>query len=299
MMDSPPIAALPSLGAGLACSGRIVEDIFDSVSRIDFVEVIIEHYLDAHPARTAELLRLSARYPIVCHGVDMSVGTAEPLDEIALRRKAQVVVESKALWFSDHLCFTKAHGIDIGQLTPLPFSDESIEIVTNNVRAIKACIPVPFLLENIAYYFTIPGSTMSEAEFIRRVVESADCGLLLDLTNLYTNAINHGYDPFAFLRSIPLERVVEIHVAGGSWMESVLIDSHSAEVPAPVWDLLGFVVRRSAVKGVVLERDENIPSLEELSRELEIARRVMASRNDAPVPDHARSVGSADAGASD
>ncbi len=167
-------------------------------------------------------------------------------------------------------------------MTPLPFSDESIEIVANNIRKIKAFIPVPFLMENISYYFSIPGSTMSEAEFISRVVEVADCGLLLDLTNVHTNAINHGYDPFEFLRSLPLERVVEIHVAGGLMMDGVLIDSHSSAVPEAVWDLLRFVLPRSPVKGVVLERDEDVPSLEELSQELDVARRILAGHADRP-----------------
>jgi uncharacterized protein (UPF0276 family) len=222
-------------------------------------------------------MRLSSTYPIVCHGIDMSVGTVAPLDEADLRRKAAIIADTKALWFSDHLCFTKAHGIDLGQLTPLPFSDESVEIVTNNVRTIKDCIPVPFLLENITYYFAIPGSTMTETEFITRVVESADCGLLLDLTNVYTNAANHGYDPFQFIREIPLDRVVEIHVAGGSQMEDTVIDSHSSEVPGAVWDLLDFVMRHAPVKGVILERDEDVPPLAELARELAIARDVMAA----------------------
>ena len=249
--------------------------------------------------RGSQLRRLAERYAVVCHGVDMSVGTAGPLDESSLRRKAEVIAEARAAWFSDHLCFTKAHGIDIGQLTPLPFSDDSIEIVTRNIRTIKKIIHVPFLMENISYYFTIPGSTMSEAEFISRVVEAADCGLLLDLTNVHTNAINHGYDPFEFLRSLPLERVVEVHVAGGLWMDHVLIDSHSSAVPEAVWELLRFVLPRSPLKGVVLERDEDVPSLEELSRELDVARQIMAGHADGTVAACLMAAAGAKAGGND
>jgi uncharacterized protein (UPF0276 family) len=276
VIDPGAFADSSCLGAGLAYTSALGHDVFAHRSSIDFVEFMVDHYIDA-PGRAEELRRLADSFPVVGHGVDLSIGTAEPLDERLLEQIGEILRGAGALWFGEHLCFTKAAGINLGQLTPLPFSEESIDTVADNVRLVKKHISVPFLLENITYYFTAPGSVISEAEFIRRVLEQADCGLLLDLTNVHTNATNHGYDPYEFLRQIPLERVVEVHLAGGSWMEDTLIDSHGSEVPAPVWDLLRFLVKHAPVRGVVLERDENIPQMDELTAELDRAREILKS----------------------
>jgi uncharacterized protein (UPF0276 family) len=250
--------------------------VFTHRKRIDFLEFMVDHYVGA-PGRAEELRRLGDAFPLVAHGVDLSIGAVEPLDERLLEETSRIVQGSGALWFSEHLCFTKAGGINLGQLTPLPFTEESIDTVASNVRLVQKYISIPFLLENITYYFTAPGCLMSEAEFIGRVLERADCGLLLDMTNVYTNAVNHGYNPYEFLNQIPLGRVVEVHLAGGSWLERTLIDSHSAAVPAPVWELLGFLVQRAPVRAIVLERDENIPAMEVLTTELDRARQVLLS----------------------
>lgn len=270
-----PFNGLPVLGAGLGYRGEIEEQIKANRGKIDFLELISDHYIDTNPFKDQELAELSQEFPIVLHGVAMSIGTAAPLEEDYLLKLAGIARKSKALWLSDHLCFTKAGGIDLGQLTPLPFTEEAIEIVCHNVKQVKRHVKAPFLLENITYYFPIPGAEMDEPEFITRVLKEADCGLLLDVTNLFTNATNHGYDPYEFLKSIPLDRVVQIHLAGGMWMQEVLIDSHSHAVPAEVWELLTWVVAHSAVKGVLVERDDNFPPFSELIGELDAARKII------------------------
>lgn len=269
---------LPVLGAGLAYRGEIEEQIKANRTKIDFLELISDHYIDTNPFKDQELADLSEIFPIVLHGVAMSIGTAAPLEDEYLRSLARIARKSNALWLSDHLCFTKAGGIDLGQLTPLPFTEEAIEVVCQNVKRVKRHVNAPFLLENITYYFPIPGAEMGEAEFITRVIKQADCGLLLDVTNLFTNATNHHYDPYEFLKSIPLDRVVQIHLAGGMWMQEVLIDSHSHAVPVEVWELLTWVVAHSPVKGILLERDDNFPPISELIGELEAARKIIQER---------------------
>ncbi|MBI3327257.1 MAG: DUF692 domain-containing protein, partial [Nitrospinae bacterium] len=173
---------------------------------------------------------------------------------------------------SEHLAFTRAGRIDIGHLAPLPFSREAVQVLCENIAAARAWIETPLILENIAYLLTVPGGEMSEAEFLAEVAERAGCGLLLDVTNLHTNAVNHGYDPHAFLNSLPLQRVVQLHFAGGHWHQGVLIDSHSQPTPPEVWDLMDEVVARVPTKGIVLERDENLPPFEDLLAELDQAR---------------------------
>jgi len=268
-------AHLPVLGAGLGYRPSIARELLSHRHKVDFLELIADHYFDSSSLRDDELAEVSREFPVVLHAIAMSIGTALPVDEQYLTELARVVCDSKALWVSDHLCFTKAGGVDMGQLTPLPFTEESVAVVCENVSRVKQHLNVPFLLENITYYFAIPGAEMSEAEFITSVVEGADCGLLLDLTNLHTNATNHGYDAHKFLESIPLERVMQIHLAGGTWMRSVLIDSHSSAVPSEVWGLLEFVRDRAPIKGILIERDENFPPFSELIEELDIARSIM------------------------
>jgi uncharacterized protein (UPF0276 family) len=266
---------IPHLGVGLSYRTEIGPQIRANRHRIDFIEIIADHYLDVTAVREQELWDISSEFPVVFHGVGMSVGTAEPLDRSVLTKIATLMRRTNAVCFSEHLSFTKAHGIDIGQLTPLPFCRESIDIVSENVKLIKEYLDAPFLLENITYYFAIPGSEMSEPEFITRVLEEADCGLLLDLTNIHTNGANHGYDPIDFLRQIPLERVQQVHLAGGSPLEGVLIDNHGAPVPEPVWELLQFLLDNGNPKAILLERDENIPPIEELTSELDRVRRML------------------------
>lgn len=152
--------------------------------------------------------------------------------------------------------------MDIGHLFPLPFPHEAVEVLCHNIAEVRRCIDVPLILENITYVVTLPGGEMSEAEFLAEVLARTDCGLLLDVANLYTNAVNHGYDPYAFLEQLPLERVVQLHIAGGHWQHGVLIDSHSQPLPPGVWDLMAAVVGRVPMKGIVLERDEHARRLQ-------------------------------------
>lgn len=271
---------IPALGVGIGWRHDIGEEILANREHIDFVEIISEHYLNVTPEKLASISTLAAKVPVIPHGIDLSIGTDMPVEEEYLDGLATLVNLVDAPWYSDHLCFTRVPGYSIGQLTPLQFTDEAVETVVRKTKHVTARIPRPFALENITYYFKIPNGQMTEAEFITRVLEGADIGLLLDVTNVYMNASNHGHDPYKFLRSIPLERVVQLHLAGGIQKEGKWVDSHSQPVHEEVFELTDFIVAHAPVKGVLLERDENFPSsFHELTDELARMRAIFRKHN--------------------
>jgi uncharacterized protein (UPF0276 family) len=264
---------VPVIGVGIGWRREIAGEIMTHRKHIDWCEVIAERYINVPTDGLAQITNLARMLPIVPHGVDLSIGTDRPLEDDYLASLAALVERLAAPWFSDHLCFTRVPGYHLGQLTPLVFSEEAIDIVVRKAKQVKERIKKPFLLENITYQFKIPGGALSESEFIARVLERADTGLLLDVCNLYINSMNHRYDPYEFLQSIPLDRVIQIHIAGGTRYHNQWIDSHSQPVPSEVFQLLDYVLAHAPVKGVLLERDANFPaSFAELAAELTIAK---------------------------
>jgi uncharacterized protein (UPF0276 family) len=263
---------LPALGVGIGYRETFRADLFRQQAAVDFLEITADHYLDATPAKERELELLAAHFPLIPHALDLSLGGAEGLDPAYLRKLAALVRRLDPPWWSEHVALTRAGGIEIGHLTPLPFTREALDALCRNVATAQAAIDAPLLLENVAYLLSVPGAEMTEADFLAELVERTDCGLLLDVTNLHANAANHGYDAAAFLDRLPLERVVQLHFVGGHWERDVLIDSHSRRTPPAVWALLDAVLARAPVKGAVLERDENLPPFAELADELAQAR---------------------------
>lgn len=269
---------VPFLGVGLGFRQEIKNELVQHSDKIDFLEVMTEHYIDMPPHKRAELDELAERVPLVLHGVELSIGTFGSIDHKHLKKMRLVADWARAHWVSDHLCMTRIAGRAIGNLTPVPFSETNCTNIITNARYAASCFDCPFLLENISYYFQPLPQEMSEAEFITRVVEGADCHLLLDLTNVQNNAINMKYDPYVFLDSIPLERVVQIHLAGGYYLDSVLLDTHSHPVPADVLDLLRYAAPRTPnLRGILIERDQNFPPFAELLTEMEQVREVVRS----------------------
>ncbi|HZP84009.1 MAG TPA: DUF692 domain-containing protein [Chthonomonadaceae bacterium] len=263
---------LPNLGAGLGYRDPLLSELFLQRQRVDCLEITADHFMTASPQKQQELELLTAHFPLIPHGLSLSLGSAEGLDRDYARTLAALVNRLNPPWWSEHLAFTRAGGIEIGHLTPLPYTWEAIETVCRNIRQIRSRIAAPLILENITYSFALPGAEMTEAEFLAEVVERADCGLLLDVTNLYTNGINHGYEAGAFLDSLPLERVVQLHFVGGEWHDGTLIDSHAQATPPEVWELMAQVMARAPVKAVILERDENLTAVAPLLDEVDKAR---------------------------
>jgi uncharacterized protein len=268
------IGALPPLGVGLGYREPYRGDVFLHQGQVDFLEIIADHYLDPPPAKERELELLAAHFTLIPHGINLSLGSAEGVDPVYVRKLAALIRRLDPPWWSEHICFTRAGGVDIGHLTPLPFTHEALDVLARNVAAVRRDIGTPLILENIAALLVLPGAEMTEADFVAEAVERTDCGLLLDVTNLHANAVNHGFDAQAYLARLPLERAVQLHYVGGHWQEGTLIDSHSQPTPPDVWALMDTVLARAPVKGAVLERDENLPPFEHLLDELEAARAI-------------------------
>lgn len=269
------LSRLPFLGVGLGYREQLTALIDDHAADIDWLELITEHYIQTTPERQQRADDLRKRFVLSPHGIEMSIGTETDPDDAYIDELANLVARVGAPWFSDHLSFTRAGGIALGQLIPLVRTRATALTLAKKAQNVQDRVGVPFLLENIAYYFEI-GGDLTEAEFITEVMERCECGLLLDITNLFTNSVNHDFDPYGFLDAIPLERVVQVHLAGGEFVHDTLLDAHGFPVPEEVWDLLDVVARRCAVKGAIIERDQNFPSdHEELLAELSRARTIL------------------------
>ncbi|MFN3648411.1 MAG: DUF692 domain-containing protein [Armatimonadota bacterium] len=266
------LSHLPVLGVGLGFREPFRAELFRNRGKVDFLEITAEHYLDVPAWKDEELALLTDHFPLIPHGLGLSLGSAEGLDPAHLERLARLVNRLRPPWWSEHLAFTRAGGVEIGHLAPLPFTEEAVEAVCRNVELARSRIDAPLILENITYALELPGAEMTEAQFIRAVLERTGCGLLLDVTNLYVNGVNHRRDPYALLHALPLERVVQLHFVGVSRRGGLLVDDHAAPTPPEVWELLEEVLRRAPVKGVILERDARLPALSELLPELERAR---------------------------
>ncbi|HEX9930600.1 MAG TPA: DUF692 domain-containing protein [Pyrinomonadaceae bacterium] len=273
---------LPKLGVGMGFREIYRAETFLHRAEIDFLEITADHYLDAPPKKLAELDLLAENFALIPHGLNLSLGSAEGIDEKYLEKLAALIEKIQPAWWSEHICFTRANGVDIGHLAPLPFTAEAAETLIRNIEKVKSIVKTPLILENITYNIRFPSSELDEAEFVKIVLEEADCGLLLDVTNLYINSKNHNYDWRVFLDGLPLERIVQLHFVGSHRHENRLIDAHANRTENEIWEVFREVCRRADVKGAILERDENFPPFEEIITELQIARGIFQNgRNSA------------------
>lgn len=272
------VTTLPRLGVGIGYRPEMRELYIQHQDRIDWLELIADRYLE--PESLERAMPLKEQFPLIPHGLEMSVGSDSPLDEDYCRQVGELIEAIDAPFHSDHLCMTKVGGhdtgIEMGTLVPLPFTERVAERCAAKARRIRELLGVPFALENITYPFQLPG-TMSESEFLNKTLEEGECGMLLDLTNVFINSQNHGYDPYEFLESLPLHRVVQVHLAGsvkenGEWVDS---HSHGVDSHPEVWGLLEYTVQNSSVRGILFERDQNFPDqFGEILSDLDRAREI-------------------------
>ena len=267
--------ALPALGVGIGFREPFRADLFRHRDRVDFLEITADHYFDVPEEKKAELELLASHFPIIPHGLDLSLGSAEGVNNGYLDAMAELVARLDPPWWSEHIAFTRAAGVSIGHLAPLPWTVEAVEVVARNVERVQRRIRTPLILENVTAPVIMPGAELDEAGFVTAVLDRTGCGLLCDVTNLYTNVVNHGLKlENVLLDRWPWDRVVQLHFAGGHWHDGSLIDSHAQETPAEVWSVLESAVARAPVRGIILERDENLPPFSELLDELEHARAI-------------------------
>jgi uncharacterized protein (UPF0276 family) len=271
---APCQARYPGLGFGLGLRTQHYQEILDSSPPVDWFEALTENYLvpGGKPLHFLEAIR--ARYPVVLHGVSLSIGSTDPLNRGYLAQLKALADRIEPAWISDHLCWTGLNGHNLHDLLPLPYTQEAVVHVSDRIQAVQDCLGCRLLIENVSSYLTYHDSCMSEWEFLNAVTERADCLILLDINNIYVSSFNHDFDPRDYLRGIPAERVQQFHIAGHRNHGDYLVDTHDEPVIAPVWRLYAEACSRFGAVSTLIERDDNIPPLAGLLEELDQARRV-------------------------
>lgn len=264
------------LGYGVGLRRPHFDDLFDVAdSGVDCVEILCENFIAFGGKSRLALERAARELPLVLHGTALSIGGPAPLDAGYLELVADTIRRYRPAYYSDHICFSSGFGVEYHDLIPLPFTEEAVAHVAERSRAVQAAIgDTPFLLENPSYYITYRDSEMTEREFVTAVLEAADCGLLLDVNNVYVNSQNHGYDPRAFIAELPLDRVRQIHMAGHTRAGDVIIDTHAAHIDDAVYALYAYTLELTGPVTTILEWDNDIPPLETLLAENRLVRAV-------------------------
>lgn len=254
--------------AGLGLRREMLPDLLHAKpAAIDFFEVAPENWLPYGGKLQRDFRTLTERYPFFCHGLSLSIGSPDPLDITFIQQIKQFLDEHKILLYSEHLSYCSAGG-HLYDLMPIPFTEEAVSHVATRIKQVQDILERPLIIENVSYY-AAPGQQLSEQAFLLAVLNEANCQLLLDVNNIYVNAVNHGYDASTFLKAMPSERIAYYHVAGHyQQTESLLIDTHGADIPDPVWLLLQQAYQLHGVKPTLYERDFNLPPLAALCREL-------------------------------
>jgi uncharacterized protein len=279
------------LGVGLGLRREIAKQTLEAVAsqpkKIEWLEFTPENYINIGGAAQERLEQASNHCRLVSHGVNLSIGSTDDLNLDYLKNLKDLLDWVDSPWWSDHLCFTSVNRTYMHDLLPLPFSREAVQHVVARIKSVQKLIERPFLIENISYYLNMPGGELTEAQFLSEVLEEADCGLLLDVNNVYVNSLNHGFDAREFLNQLPLERTVQIHIAGhyaavadgtnntdnvdnaGDADDTVVIDTHGEPIVEPVYELLSYVLPKTGVKAILLERDQNLDNFPDLLSELD------------------------------
>jgi uncharacterized protein len=272
------IDKIPYLGAGLSYRPVFSGELYKHQDKIDFLEIVADHYIDAPAEKLAELDLLKKHFTLIPHAINLSLGSSDGIDQAYLRKLASLIERVDPPYWSEHISFSVAAGIEIGHLSPLPFTNESLDVLSNNIDKASALIKKPLILENISYLVNLPSVEMKEEDFLKKLLSRNDCGLLLDVTNLFYNSCNHQYNVENFLGVIPKDRIVQLHFTGGIYRDGKFIDNHSRRTPVEVWDLMRKILAHSNVKGVILERDDSNPDFTEILHDVEEARKLILNR---------------------
>ncbi len=254
---------LPNLGIGLGLRTAHYAHILEETPPVAWLEILSENYMQTEGKPLYFLDQIAEKYPIVMHGVSMSIGSTDPLDRAYLAELKALRDRTGAKWVSDHVCFTGVAGKNTHDLLPLPYTEESLRHLVSRVRTVQDILGAPLALENPSTYAEFSASTMKEWEFLARLAIEADCALLLDVNNVFVSAYNHGFEPKTYFDAVPWDRVVQFHVAGHTSHGTHIVDTHIGPVVDPVWRLLGDAYARAEGASVLLEWDAEIPSFEE------------------------------------
>ena len=267
-----PDGIRPWLGFGLGLRPEHYSDVIERRPAVDWFEVVSENYLVEGGKPLHFLDRIRAHYPVVMHGVSLSIGSTDPLDYDYLAALKRLAARIEPEWISDHLCWTGLQGRNLHDLLPLPYTEEAIAHVVERVSRVQDYLGRRILLENVSSYVSYSDSIVPEWEFLAAIARRSDCNILLDVNNVHVSAVNHDFDALAYIDAMPAERVHQIHLAGHSYNGSLIVDTHDHPVPDPVWDLYRDAIARLGPVSTMIERDDDIPPLDELLAELARAR---------------------------
>ena len=267
---------LPNLGFGVGLRTQHLPDILSGGPRVDWFEIISENFMDHAGYSTHVIEQLVGQIPFVMHGVSLSIGSTSPLNRDYLAKLKALATRVRAIWISDHLCWTGLGSHNSHDLLPLPLNEETLRHVARRVHEVQDFLERPLVIENPSSYIQYRSSTMPEWEFLARLVDATNCGLLLDVNNVYVSAHNHRFDAERYIRALPHDNVVQIHLAGPTDCGEYMIDTHDAPVPARVWELYALAQQLTGGVSTLLEWDAQIPDYPGLLAELDKARRVLA-----------------------
>lgn len=262
----------PYLGFGLGLRVDHYQDILDTRPAVDWFEILTENYLvpGGKPLHFLDAIR--QHYPMVMHGVSLSIGSTDPINMDYVKQVKQLADRIEPQWISDHLCWTGVEQKNLHDLLPLPYTEEAIDHVANRIKQVQDYLGRQILIENVSSYVTYTDSAMNEWEFLSEIAQSADCLILLDINNIHVSAFNHHFPPLDYLNGIPIERVQQFHLAGHTRYDNYIIDTHDHPIVDEVWQLYEEAVKRFGRVSCMIERDDNIPPLSELLQELEKAK---------------------------
>jgi uncharacterized protein (UPF0276 family) len=265
----------PNLGLGVGLRSVHFSYLLNNHPAVDWFEIISENFMDSGGRPRYVLDKIAERYPVVMHGVSLSIGSTDPLNFEYLAKLKKLAGAVNARWVSDHLCWTGVAGLNAHDLLPIPLNEKTLAHVVGRVRAVQDFLERPLVLENPSTYVTFAESTLSEWEFLARLTEETDCGLLLDVNNVYVSSVNHDFDPRTYILAIPPERVVQFHIAGHTNCRTHLIDTHDDHVIDLVWELYRLAHRHTGGAATLLEWDARIPEFPVVHAEVLKAKRYM------------------------
>lgn len=267
------MTAVAPAGAGIGVRRALLDDLLRADTAVDFLEVTPDNWINTAGKPLKKLQALSSRYPMLAHGLSLSLGGTDPLDVSFIAQLKDFLATHNVHTYSEHLSFCSAAG-HLYDLMPIPFTDGAIKNTAQRIRQVQDMLERRIAIENVSYY-AAPFQQLSEMDFIKAVLDEADCDLLLDVNNVYVNSINHGYKAEDFIRALPTERIAYLHVAGHyTQAEDLRIDTHAAAVCDPVWALLAFTYQQHGIKPTVLERDFNFPPFADLLAEVQRVRSI-------------------------
>ena len=272
------LQALPDLGLGLGLRSKHFNYILEHKPEVDWFEVISENFMDTGGRPRHVLRQVAEHYPVVMHGVSLSIGSTDPLDMKYLASLKALAEEVKPAWVSDHLCWTGVLSLNSHDLLPVPLTEESLKHIVRRIRIVQDFLERPLILENPSTYLSFKASTLAEWEFLSHMAEETGCGLLLDVNNVYVSAFNNDFDPVTYINSLPHERIVQMHLAGHQNCGDYIVDTHDSQVVDKVWELFHLAWQKTGGTSVLLEWDSKIPEFEVYHTELLKAKNYMAER---------------------